>query len=161
MHHQSMGLQPSARLCPLRRMENFVGEIAYRPFDRRWTVYHRHVLTILRRQVMGQLTGDSEHNLGLVTSRAVNDREFAHCFVTNEPVDKIFLSSRTSTNAYVFPLFFAHPADLYGRTSRHNLSSAFLSQIGSALGIDAVDEDGLPHGVTAREVPQHHIRALA
>ena len=81
-----------------------VGQVAYRPFDRRWTVLHKSVLTILRSQVMSQLEGDA-HNFGLITSRAVNDLEFAHCFVTTEPVDKIFISSKTSTNAYVFPLF--------------------------------------------------------
>src|SRR5262249_33240110 len=34
-----------------------VGEVGYRPFDRRWTVLHKNVLTILRKQVMSQLLG--------------------------------------------------------------------------------------------------------
>jgi len=37
---------------------------------------------------MSQLLG-RERNLGLISSRAVNDLYFAHCFVTTEPVDKI------------------------------------------------------------------------
>jgi type ISP restriction-modification system protein/Eco57I restriction-modification methylase len=74
--------------------KQYVGKVAYRPFDRQWTVLHKHVLTILRKKVMSQLSGN-DGNIGLISSRAVNDRNFAHCFVTNEPVDKIFISSKT------------------------------------------------------------------
>ena len=81
-----------------------VSMVTYRPFDRRWTVLHKHIVTILRTRVMSQLDSKNEDSIALVSSRAVNDLSFAHCMVVNERVDKIFLSSKSSTNAYVFPI---------------------------------------------------------
>jgi predicted helicase len=36
--------------------ERYLTQVTYRPFDRRWTVFHKHILTILRKQVMSRLT---------------------------------------------------------------------------------------------------------
>jgi type I restriction-modification system DNA methylase subunit/SOS-response transcriptional repressor LexA len=130
--------------------KQYVGQVAYRPFDRRWTVLHKHVLTILRKQVMSQL-GGTEKNVGLISSRAVNDLRFAHCFVTNEPVDKIFISSKTSTNAYVFPLFFRHE-DILGKKGRPNFSQTFLTLLAERLGVKTSIGDGLPNGVMAEDI---------
>jgi Type ISP C-terminal specificity domain len=128
----------------------YVSQVAYRPFDRRWTVLHKSVLTILRTQVMSQL-GEGTDNLGLISSRAVNDLRFAHCFVTTEPVDKIFISSKTSTNAYVFPMFFMKE-DMYGKELRHNFSPHFMSLLSNALGRAQSATDGLPDEVTAEDI---------
>ncbi|MGA7160957.1 MAG: type ISP restriction/modification enzyme, partial [Bacteroidota bacterium] len=135
-----------------------VGQVAYRPFDRRWTVLHKHILTILRKQVMSQLTGTKERNIGLISSRAVNDLLFAHCFVTSEPVDKIFISSKTSTNAYVFPLFFK-TNDLYGEQRRPNLSQSFLKILSAALGVKNVGEYHIPEGITPEDI-FHYVYAM-
>jgi predicted helicase len=127
-----------------------VRQVAYRPFDRRWTVLQKNVLTILRKQVMSQLLG-KERNLGLICSRAVNDLNFAHCFVTTEPVDKIFISSKTSTNAYVFPLYFQQE-DMYGRKRRPNLSRPFLARFAGTLSAKNAGEYGLPLGLTPDDI---------
>lgn len=129
-----------------------VGQVAYRPFDRRWTVLHKHVLTILRKQVMSQLNGDTEHNIGLISSRAVNDLTFAHCFVTNEPADKIFISSKTSTNAYVFPLFFHENAGLLGLQCRPNFSRKFLALLARTLGLQQATQDGIPEALKPEDI---------
>ncbi len=130
--------------------KEYVGQVLYRPFDRQWTVLHKHVLTILRKQVMSQLAG-GDRNLGLVSSRAVNDLSFAHCFVTNEPVDKIFISSKTSTNAYVFPLFLREEG-IFGKKRRLNLSARFLTLLAEKLAVARAAEDGLPAGITAEDI---------
>jgi predicted helicase len=127
-----------------------VAQVAYRPFDRRWTVLHKHVLTILRKQVMSQLSR-KDRNLGLISSRAVNDLQFAHCFVTCEPVDKIFISSKTSTNAYVFPLFFKDD-DMYEQKPRPNFSRKFLELLAQTLGVRKSGEHGIPEGITAAAI---------
>lgn len=127
-----------------------VKQVAYRPFDRRWTVFDKHVLTILRKQVMSQLIGEG-HNIALVSSRAINDLRFAHCFVTTEPVDKIFISSKSSTNAYVFPLFFKDD-DMYGKKDRPNLSRTFLGSLAQSLDLQITSENGLPEGLTAEDI---------
>ena len=86
-----------------------VSKCNYRPFDFRTTVYDRNVVTILRQRVMSQLKEVS--NVALICSRVINDANFAHIFVSTKPVDKIFLSSKTSTNAYVFPLYLCVETD--------------------------------------------------
>ena len=130
-----------------------VGQVAYRPFDRRWTVLHKHILTILRKQVMSQLNGKTAHNLGLISSRAVNDLTFAHCFATNEPADKIFISSKTSTNAYVFPLFF-HQNDLMGEQRKPNFSRRFLDSLAMTLHLKQTLHD-IPEGLTPQDIFQY------
>lgn len=99
---------------------------------------------------MSQLGGEV-HRLGLISSRAVNDFCFAHCFVTNEPVDKIFISSKTSTNAYVFPLFFQED-DFFGNTLRPNFSHTFLVQFATRLGVPAEGPFSLPRNVTPEDI---------
>jgi predicted helicase len=131
-----------------------VGQVMYRPFDRRWSVLHKHVLTIPRKQVMSQLKG-SDQGIGLISSRAVNDLTFAHCFVTDGPVDKIFISSKTSTNAYVFPLYF-EAEDMYGKQRRPNFSRTFIDELVRRLGIEERDKaTGLPSGIDAVSILQY------
>lgn len=130
--------------------KEYVSQVAYRPFDRQWTVLHKHVLTILRKQVMSQFKG-KDRNIGLISSRAVNDLSFAHCFVTDEPVDKIFISSKTSTNAYVFPLFFRDD-DIFAKKPRPNLGRTFLTLIAEKLGLKNTAEHGLPAGLSPEDI---------
>jgi hypothetical protein len=134
-----------------------VRQVSYRPFDRQWTVLDRNILTILRNNVMSQF-GRKEPNVGLISSRAVNDLSFAHCFVTDEPVDKIFISSKTSTNAYVFPLFF-HDHSIFGQERRPNFSRNFLKSLGDALGLRSGDKDSLPIGLTPYDI-FHYLYAV-
>lgn len=114
--------------------QQHVQQVLYRPFDMRWTVLHKHVLTILRNQVMSQFDGTPNHNLGLISSRAVNDFMFAHCFVTCARVDRTSISSKTSTNAYIFPLYFTDD-DLLGKKTHHNFNPDFLAKVFFLLGL--------------------------
>jgi len=158
-------LNESYRLCTTahwswRKAKNFargniwrerIGQIAYRPFDQRWTVLDDNVVTELRTQVMSQFTRTSIRNIGLISSRAVNDFVFAHCFVTSEPVDKIFISSKTSTNAYVFPLFFHH-TDLMGARRTANFSPQFLALLATTLRLKQIVHSGIPDGLTPEDI---------
>jgi len=103
---------------------------------------------------MSQLSGPGGTNIGLISSRAVNDLAFAHCFVTREPVDKIFISSKTSTNAYVFPLFLSDDDGLFAESPRPNLSNAFLARLSAAVGLERVGEYGMPQDVPAEHIFQ-------
>ena len=100
---------------------------------------------------MSQLKGKVKKNLGLISSRAVNDLSFAHCFITNEPTDKIFISSKTSTNAYVFPLFL-YADNLHDAERRANFSRRFLARLATTLGTKHVDPQGIPEGLTAEDI---------
>ena len=128
------------------------GRVTYRPFDQRWTVKHKHVLTIMRKRVMSQLTGRREDNLGLVSSRAVNDLRYAHCFITKSPIDKIGLSSKSSTNAYVFPLYIMSDDVLLAAEVRPNLSQTFVQAVAGCLGIQLSTEQYTPEGLSPEDL---------
>jgi predicted helicase len=117
----------------LRRNSYEIQTCRFRPFDDRRTIFSRHVVSILRERVMAQFDHD---NVALVVSRVANDGRFAHAFVTDGRTDKIFLSSSTSTNAYVFPLYIYSPramneqTDIFGdgRIKISNLSERCIRE---------------------------------
>lgn len=134
-------------------------DYAHRPFSTMRSVFDRNVISILRTTVMKQLL--SHNNIALVTSRVVNDADFAHIFVTDKPVDKIFLSSKTSTNAYVFPLYLYDSAEEQKSkrgggtmqmalfepsagyaTRRANLNPKFIQNVTQRLGLKWLPMDG-------------------
>jgi Type ISP C-terminal specificity domain/N-6 DNA Methylase len=122
---------------------NKISRCSYRPFDIRMTAFDRNILTILRSKITNCFLG--KENVGLVCSRVVNDASFAHVFVSERPVDKIFLSSKTSTNAYVFPLYI-YPDNsndqgvILAQECTPNLSGRFLSRMNSAFGFTPSSE---------------------
>ena len=86
-------------------------QILYRPFDYRWTVWNTSVSVHLRQRVNRHLRRD---NIGLVTTRATKGETFGHVMVTDRPIEAISLSSKTSNNAFLFPLYlYAAPKDEY------------------------------------------------
>jgi hypothetical protein len=75
----------------------------YRPFDRRWTIYDPAVLVHRRDRVNSHLLAPG--NLALLTTRMTKGNDFGHVFVTDRITEVICLSSKTSANAFVFPLY--------------------------------------------------------
>lgn len=75
----------------------------YRPFDCRWTVYDPHVLVHRRERVNAHLLESG--NIALLTTRMTKGDDFRHVFVADRITEVICLSSKTSANAFVFPLF--------------------------------------------------------
>ncbi len=73
----------------------------YRPFDVRYTVYSRHVATILRRRIMDQLRG--RENLALLTTRRGTRRPYSNAFVTRNIPE--YKSTSHDRNTQVFPLY--------------------------------------------------------
>jgi hypothetical protein len=134
----------------LAKREYDIATCAYRPFDERKTVFSRHVVSILRTNVMAQF---DRPNLGLVLSRVINDGAFSHVFVTTRRTDKIFLSSSTSTNAYIFPLYL-YPGDLMSQADifdqelkrAPNLSQRCIQELEKITGLGFIETgqgDGL------------------
>ncbi len=81
--------------------EKYLRLVNYRPFDRRYTYYH----DFIRRAQFKNLRHLCQPNIALVTSRIIKGEEPKHAFVSVDPVEKIFLSPKTSNNAFVFPLY--------------------------------------------------------
>lgn len=83
-----------------------VEEIGYRLFDSRFIFYSGRA-----RGVVGWPVGQIMYNylrgenIGLLTSKAHRDRDFAHIFVTDKPTEAIHFSATTGSNAMNFPLY--------------------------------------------------------
>lgn len=121
-------------------------EIAYRPFDNRFTYYtgrSRGFHSMPRPAVMRQMLND---NLSLLTSRMTKGEQFAHVFATRFISEKILLSAKTSNNSFHFPLYLYSTAktDLFDNSAaggrRPNLAPAFIADFSQRLGMTFVPD---------------------
>jgi len=89
-----------------------IAEIQYRPFDARYIFYSGNARGFVGwpvRQIMRHyLKGN---NIGLLTSKALRDAEFAHIFATRNITEAILLSGTTGSNAMNFPLYLVEELD--------------------------------------------------
>lgn len=113
-----------------------VVQCLYRPFDVRWTVYNPHVLVHRRERVNAHLCEPG--NLALLTTRMTKGDDFSHVFVSDKITEVICLSSKTSANAFVFPLFLrAESALLAGMEERPNIDSSVMKAYQTLAGKSA------------------------
>jgi predicted helicase len=75
--------------------------IAYRPFDKRWTVWNRNVAVHRRERVMAHMRPG---NIAIDVCRVVSG-EWRHALAIDLPPDDSFVSNRTKERGFVFPLF--------------------------------------------------------
>lgn len=83
-----------------------ITRILYRPFDTRYTYYTGKSGSFIERprsETMRHMI-DGE-NLGLITSRMAKGEDFQHAQVTTSVIEVICLSSKTSNNGFLFPLY--------------------------------------------------------
>ena len=143
------------------RKENWearICQVTYRPFDTRVLYWHPELYDVGRgassKRVMSHLL---KPNLTLVTSRMTKGEPFAHAFVSSVPVEVISLSSKTSNNAFVFPLRFYPDMDARLRFGfnqakfKTNLSPMFLRKLAEGLGVE-IARNGLPVGLTPESI---------
>lgn len=82
-------------------LDQFITEILYRPFDKRWLFYHDAIIERPRREVMMHMIRE---NLGLITVRQVAEDDFNHVFISDSIVEsRITLSNKGI--GYLFPLY--------------------------------------------------------
>ena len=122
-------------------------DVDYRPFDRRRTFYHRDVVFNLRLPVMRHMLGGG--NISLLSTRMTKGDTFRHVFVTTGISDCAFLSSRTSTNAFSFPLFQREEKGAgESDVSRSNIDNRVIQSLENRLGLRWM-ESGVHGGVDA------------
>jgi len=91
--------------------------VSYRPFDQRYTYYHN----FLRRAQFENLQHLCKPNIALITSRIIKGETPRHVCITTDPLEKIFLSPKTSNNAFVFPLYlYPSEGEFYKRSDTIN-----------------------------------------
>jgi len=119
--------------------------VLYRPFDVRFTYFTGRSRGFVGWPVADvtrvMLRGD---NVALVTTRMTKGESFAHCLVSRHMVEVICLSSKTSNNAFVFPLYEGQGSgrgDLFegGKREREpNLRAGFCGRLAEQLGCEYV-----------------------
>ena len=113
-----------------------IRNVRYRPFDDRLMIWAREVLCEPQDRVTRHLR---RPNMCLATSRVVKDDAFRHVSIARGPVEVIALSTSTSTNAYMFPLYRYETDELFvaeGAEQRIvNLSPRFISELETATGL--------------------------
>ena len=121
-------------------LQNRFENLHYRPFDKRRFLNHPSVVWRPRSEVMSNL--GNQKNVALITSRMAKGEKFSHVFVSREKIEVISISSKTSNNAFVFPLFILDTQNLlnYGNT-RTNISEKVLSKISTAFRLSREDTD--------------------
>lgn len=108
-------------------------KIMYRPFDTRTTVYNVHVAVHRRDRMNSQyLLGP---NLGLNTSRMTKGEAFAHALTTHQITEAILLSSKTSNNAFNFPLYLYPDEQDLDQSVRLNFDPKLYTKIRKAAGL--------------------------
>ena len=75
-------------------------EIAYRPFDSRWTIWNRNVAVHRRERITSHM---QEGNIALDVCRVVS-REWRHVLAIDLPPDDSLVSNRTKERGFVFPI---------------------------------------------------------
>jgi predicted helicase len=120
-------------------------EIVYRPFDRRWTIWDRHVAVHRRLRASEHLR--HEGNLALVTVGQVAEDRFSHVLLSRLPIDARLTTSNRGI-AFAFPLY-QHPdrLDEDGDGALQlsvarvvpNLDPAFVRKLADAYGLAWVE----------------------
>jgi predicted helicase len=106
--------------------------IGYRLFDNRHIFYSGRarglvgwpVYQIMRHYIAGP-------NIGLLTSKAHRDAQFAHAFVTDKPTEAIHFSATTGSNAMNFPLYIYPEEDEFEQDRRPNFAPEHLKRFKS------------------------------
>jgi predicted helicase len=134
-----------------KKWEKRMEVVNYRPFDKRWIFYSSDIITYPNFRVMDQF---KRKNLGLISSRIHKGEEHAHEFVTREMMEIIFLSSKSSNNAFLFPLYtFESDGDLaLEEGGAPNFSRPFLKQLCTNLGLRLQPSSGLPVGLAPEDI---------
>lgn len=109
--------------------------ILYRPFDIRYTYYtgkSRGFHCMPRPEVMSNMLNE---NISLITSRLTKGETFKHAYVSQTVSEVILLSSKTSNNAFVFPLY------RYENGQKHtNINKKLIGQLKEQYGFDISPE---------------------
>ena len=120
-----------------------IARIQYRPFDQKFIFYSGNARGLVGwpvKQVMGHyIAGD---NIGLLATKAVRDKDFAHVFVTRDITEAIFLSGTTGSNAMNFPLYIYPSEQDLDKERRINFDPALYDKL-QALATEP--ERGTPH----------------
>ena len=119
-----------------------VTQIAYRPFDIRYTLYTgktRGFMGYPFNKVMQHLF--AQENLALCTCRQQTTFDFQHILVSDSITERCYVSLQTGEVTNVFPLYLYTEEGSIDMNRRPNLDEAIWAQINTAISYEASPED--------------------
>ncbi len=135
----------------------FLQEINYRPFDKRFIYYNTELVERSREKLVWHFL--EVKNLGLTLCKQFKTGDqYVHAFISDRFIESCYVSNRTSEITSIFPLYeyndndsdqhtLGDQSDLYGRVP--NLNSEIVEKIASAIGLTFVVERNQFPGSTA------------
>ena len=106
--------------------------VNYRPFDIRWTFYHKDCHASPQRRVNEPML--MWKNIALCIPRQLAALPFEHCFVTNHVTEMSLISNKTKEANRVFPLFIGYDEGLFDKAAHTNLSPEFVQRLVAEFG---------------------------
>jgi predicted helicase len=138
-------------------IKNNIVPILYRPFDIRFTYFTGnsrgfHCMPrgeVMRNMILGE-------NIALLTSRLTKGETFAHTQISENIVEVISMSPKTSNNSFVFPLYIYPSGTLKIETERKpNISEEFLKELKKIIGDDFTPEEILYYAYAVFHSPSY------
>ncbi len=114
--------------------------VLYRPFDHRKTIYDANVAVHRRERVNNEYIFGT--NIGINTSRMTKGEFFAHALVTSNITEAILLSSKTSNNAFNFPLYLYPEEGSLDQSIRLNFDPKLYNAIRQKAGLPTTPFNG-------------------
>jgi len=120
------------RIQQVTNLASCVHPLLYRPFDIRPVFYHESLIWGMAWPVMQHML--EGQNLALITSRMTKGEDFQHVLVSRGLSEVILLSSKTSNNAFVFPLYLRNQEDMLHAGGTTNISTEYTRSISQVIG---------------------------
>lgn len=130
-----------ANIIDTKNNIEFIRQINYRVFDKRWTYYtnkSKGFMSYPRYDTLRHLLdGD---NFALVLPRQLATNDYNHVFITNEIFDQCFISNLTKEGNYAFPLYLKpeiNGQQTIGQSGERtsNLNTEIVNQIAEKLSL--------------------------
>lgn len=116
------------RIQGMKNWERRIAPVAYRPFDNRWSLLDKTLISYPRDLLQKHVFG--KYNIVLAIGQqgnAIGDKEWSLCYISEMPIDKNVMPRG---GAYLFPLYVYKNG-----VSRPNLSSRIVKEIEKRTGM--------------------------
>ena len=135
--------------------DNNIVQIAYRPFDYKWTYYtgkSKGFHCMPRGEVMKHLL--SQNNVALACCKHIKAFDtYQHCYISNNIIESCLVSNKTSEITYTFPLYLVNndseQKSFFDVNRKPNLNMNIVKSLETALGLSFTPEKENTEGTFA------------
>lgn len=129
--------------------ENYIKEISYRTFDKRYVYYDVDFIERSRVDVMTNFLNGN--NYGIICNRTAKNQNVCPVYITNSLVDLHILET-ANASAYCFPLYIYDDSEqksFFTQNRKPNLNMDIVQTLETALGLSFTPEKEITEGTFA------------